>query len=89
MEYGCAMVNWHRRAMRAAIHKTTTIRSQGRNPSTGTAAQENRGPAVLVFEFMQVYRDTDYLKIATQRDWLRVHRQRGLGLGTETSRGRR
>jgi hypothetical protein len=50
-----------------AIHEATTSRSQGRNPSTSTAVQENRGSAVLGFEIMQHDRYTDYLKIATQR----------------------
>ena len=74
------MVNWHRRTTRAAIYEITIPRSQGRNPSISIAVEENLGPIVLDFEIMQLDRYTDYLKIATQRHWLRVHCQRGLRL---------
>jgi hypothetical protein len=74
---------WSTASARDAIHETTTLRSQGRNPLTSTAVQVNHRPAVLDFEITQLDRYTDYLKIATQRHWLRVHGQRGLRLGTD------
>jgi hypothetical protein len=54
--------------------ETTTSRSQGRNPSTSTtrAVREHREPAVMDSEIMQLDPCTGYLKVATQRHWLRV-----------------
>jgi type IV secretory pathway TraG/TraD family ATPase VirD4 len=54
--------------------ETTTSSSQGKNASTSTtrAVREHREPAVLASEIMQLERWTGYLKIATQRPWLKV-----------------
>jgi hypothetical protein len=54
--------------------ETTTSRSQGKHASTSTtrALREHREPAVLASEIMQLDRWTGYLKVATQKHWLKV-----------------
>jgi type IV secretory pathway TraG/TraD family ATPase VirD4 len=54
--------------------ETTTSHSQGRNPSTSAtrAVREHREPAVMDSELMQLDPSTGYLKVATQKPWLKV-----------------
>jgi type IV secretory pathway TraG/TraD family ATPase VirD4 len=57
-----------------ARNETTTSHSQGKNASSSTthAVREHREPAVMDSEIMQLDRCTGYLKVATQKHWLKV-----------------